>query len=113
MEDKITFETAKLAKEKGLPSEFGYGYYPDGGKITLFRGTPPIYAPTQTVLQKWLREVYNIDVSVIPKYKDLGKFYGGFIDTNNGEMNKSYGSNFKIYEEALEKGLYQALLLIK
>ena len=68
--------------------------------------------PTQSLLAKWLREEYNIDINIITKHKDLGKFYGGFIDTNN-KINKSIGSNYKTYEEALEIGLQEALKLIK
>jgi hypothetical protein len=69
-------------------------------------------APTQSLLQRWLREKHNLDVIVLPKLKDLGKFYGGYVDKNDQQINHSYGSNFKTYEEALEEGLYEALKLI-
>lgn len=129
MEDtRITFKTAKLAKEKGFPQEPNrrkvpyYNYKGEfNGDVTDFirkylRGEDTsdfesVSAPTQSLLAKWLREEYNIDINIITKHKDLGKFYGGFIDTNN-KINKSIGSNYKTYEEALEIGLQEALKLI-
>lgn len=109
MEDtRITFETAKLAKEKGFEFRVVWGYIL-GFKDDSERDK---YLPTQSLLSKWLREKHNIDINIITKHKDLGKFYGGFIDTNN-KINKSIGSNYKTYEEALEAGLQEALKLIK
>ena len=59
-------------------------------------------------LQKWLRKVHDNEVFAKSEYKNLKKigfYYGG---------NKVQYSTptFKTYEEALEKGLYQALKLI-
>jgi hypothetical protein len=90
MEDKlITFETAKLAKEKGfnIPSS---NCYSSNGEIneaynytgnTTFtnedlivlkaNGDTGYLAPTQSLLLKWLRETQNIDVVLSPeRYKD-------------------------------------------
>lgn len=129
MEDtRITFETAKLAKEKGFPQEPNrrkvpyYNYKGEfNGDVTDFlrkylreedtSDVESVSAPTQSLLAKWLREEHNIDINIIAKHKDLGKFYGGFIDTNN-KINESIGSNYKTYEEALEIGLQEALKLI-
>lgn len=129
MEDtRITFETAKLAKEKGFPQEPNrrkvpyYNYKGEfKGDVTDFlrkylreedtSDVESVSAPAQSLLAKWLREEHSIDINIITKHKDLGKFYGGFIDTNN-KINKSIGSNYKTYEEALEIGLQEALKLI-
>ena len=130
MEDtRITFETANLAKGKGFPQETNrleIPYYNYKGEFKgdvsdwrvrkYIRGEDTsdigfVSAPTQSLLAKWLREEHNIDINIISKHKDLGKFYGGFIDTNN-KINESIGSNYKTYEEALEIGLQEALKLI-
>lgn len=85
-------------------------------------------APTQGLLQKWLREVYNIEVDVM-RYtysggEYQGKCYMWAIDKYDPNYNpetedpwiletrESQGYDFKVYEEALEEGLYQALLLV-
>lgn len=135
-EDLISFETAKLAKEKGLQlgSRKSYCHYhktytydgdpnhPESHRKDDVRlnydfytvnnaGTPldisnkyyTIYeAPTQSLLQKWLREIHNIIVLI-----DNGdKPYLTFKHTRSN-------INYKTYEEALESGLYEALKLIK
>lgn len=61
-------------------------------------------------LQKWLRDIHFIDVE--PKAirfvgDEKASYYNNYINGSMIEM-KKYNS----YEEALEKGLYQALLLI-
>jgi hypothetical protein len=67
-------------------------------------------APTQSLLQKWLREKHNIEVFVHPYFKDKIKSlktYEVVIDKNSTTY-----SGYKTYEEALEKGLKKALKLI-
>jgi|SRR5690554_5239335 len=59
-------------------------------------------APTQTILQKWLREVHDIRVLI----------YEGDKPYLTYQHNYSRG-HFDTYEEALEEGLYEALLAIK
>jgi len=48
---------------------------------------------------RWFREK-GIDFSIMEKYKDLGKFYGGYIKIDRDSVAKSFGSNFRTYEEA-------------
>ena len=61
-----------------------------------------ILAPTQSLLQKWLRETHNIFISINVNY--CYKIY------NNDELYEEsfYYNN---YEEALEQGLQEALKL--
>tara|TARA_R110002012_G_C11328222_1_gene576686 strand:- start:196 stop:495 length:300 start_codon:yes stop_codon:yes gene_type:complete len=95
-EQLISFETAKLAKEKGFNwpclcyrqksaviGDETILEVMEGEKYYDWNSYPqvPFYSmPTQSLLQKWLREVYNVHI--------------------------------QIYEEALEKGLFEALKLI-
>jgi len=120
-EEFINFETAKLAKEKGFEFKVTWNYIL-GFKNNIERDK---YLPTQSLLQKWLREVHNIYVSSFPyqDYSDNWKpidlmYYYSIIDLNkfikqdinNGTIGE-LGSdiNFKTYEEALEAGLQEAL----
>ena len=132
-EQKVTFETAKLAKEKGfdIPYENYYVTYIDDDDIDLYnyeenRGSNFAYlrknendfeysAPTQSLLQKWLREKFNIAVMV--SFNDNTSFeYYYFIHTDVSKpcSNRICSLPFKTidYEQALEKGLQEALKLI-
>jgi hypothetical protein len=75
------------------------------------------YATTQDLLQKWLREVHNI--RVYPTQKIAGDF--GFEIYIKNEENPAgspfkrvsyFTQHFNSYEEAIEKGLQEALNLI-
>lgn len=121
-EQLITFQVAKLAKEKGfnittqvIYNDGGYklnnGYYPDLHQ-------EDIAAPTQTLLQRWLREVHNLFVWVFPE--NNGETFGWEIDESFKDKYKELPDgeydlmdySYKTYEEALEVGLQEALKLI-
>lgn len=136
-EQLISFETAKLAKEKGfnIRTDFKFDrnngidrtpslkYQIMNGINILIKPSPFTFAPNQSLLQKWLREVHNIYVE---SYHDLtsdGKriqFYTswGFLQSKdiNGNQNVNgwYDEyeDWKTYEEALERGLQEGLKLI-
>ena len=125
MEDtRINFETAKLAKEKGFPQEPNrrkvpyYNYKGEfKGDVTDFlrkylreedtSDVESVSAPTQSLLAKWLREKHNIHLIA---YKNINiDGYDWCYITTDGITNIN---SYKTYEEALEAGLYQALLLL-
>lgn len=70
-EDYVSFETAKLLKEKGFDQNCAT-YYLDGQVWRHYHGEvipkgKQIYAaPTQAMAMKWLREVHNLCLFVIP-----------------------------------------------
>ena len=104
-EQLILFETAKLAKEKGFLNSIHYD-----GMGGYFTNT------TQSLLQKWLREEHNIEVWVTPTHLSYinNKLYKVEIEYFNGKRIHCFKHDeFKTYEEALEKGLQEALKLIK
>ena len=125
MEDtRITFETAKLAKEKGFPQEpnrLKIPYYNYKGE---FKGdvkdwlrkylrkedtsnVESVSAPTQSLLAKWLREEHNIHLIA---YKNINiDGYDWCYITTDGITNIN---SYKTYEEAYEIGLQEALKLI-
>ena len=100
----ITFETAKLAKEKGCNLEnCTCGGYPD-----CICSDKRI---SQSLLAKWLREEHNI--IVIVDYEGIDGYYYKFYSYKG--MKQFYDAsnkNFKTFEEALEIGLQEALKLI-
>lgn len=68
------------------------------------------YAPTQALLQKWLREKHNIHIQI--DWEDWG-CWEAFIVLNNFFRSGIENNGKQTYEEALEAGLYEALTLIK
>lgn len=143
-EQLISFETAKLAKEKGFEfqdwyedykydfyciSEFvndwrdSVNHYKVGDEIEgyylnpLTRGKQDvvIYRPTQSLLQKWLREIHSIYVETT---RHIGINDGSYIYyessvQHNNKYKKLICPSKENYEEALEIGLQEALKLIK
>ena len=116
-EQLITFETAKLAKEKGFDWYCKKCYDEQSISATSDTGDweEPLpvgkhYAPTQSLLQKWLREEPCVSVFIIPSIKENHNEW--FIidnDENTIECEEAFG----VYEDALEMGLQEALKLIK
>lgn len=121
-EELITFETAKLAKEKGFDVTVPQGYnseeldyqrfgLPKGIQFGICTNTLPtsFTAPSQSLLQRWLREVYNIHIAVLPKILPSNeiKYY-----CFKGKIKKDFKDLYNTYEEALEDGLQEALKLI-
>ncbi len=133
----ISFETAMLAKNKGFDWETYHCYFttssdPSWNPIGQIRpyptkhnwndgewgkngGSNPASAPTQSVLQKWLREIHKIHIT--PHFHREGYFFN--IEDSRGKygiqmtvstiMTNTY---YQSYEEALEQGLIEALKLI-
>ena len=165
-EQLISFETAKLAKEKDFNILQHSYYFEDGEfKENSLKGTNGYYgeeyefnlsefnenwndkwltkktgdrcfgcskqkgyletfsAPTQSLLQRWLREVHNIYVECRHDLTSDGKnirFYTswGFLQQKDKNGNRNVNgwydeyNDWETYEEALEIGLQEALKLI-
>lgn len=138
---KVDIETAKLAKEKGfdvLCDTITY-FNEDGSSITetinyteinieyanlvrlLDKYPERTYSiPTQSLLNKWLRDVYKIHVNPFMVDFDYNKWSAEIINSEGKteiysfellELNNN--KLFETYEEALEVGLQEALKLIK
>ena len=115
----VTFETAKLAKEKG------FDFYDTGGYYHINEGYTSGYAfcysdvneqtegcllcPDQSLLQKWLREVHNIHITVTSISQESWQSH---ITRKGERLGKSYTEDADTYEEALEVGLLEGLNLI-
>lgn len=141
MEDQlITFKTAKLAKEKGF-NEPCREYYNEDKEVQYFRyftqdgngwgknstmvkedhynDNPVCSAPTQSLLQKWLREVHKKQVNTFPYPDGRWEWLILFLDKplkSSAFKNKMSLHTppyfFSSHEKALEQGLQEALKLI-
>lgn len=116
-EIKIGFETAKLAKEKGLREIV---FYVDGvgGNLTKQVWNPP----TQSQLQTWLRDIHNIIIEsnydpTFEKFRNLCLPMNIQPKTSANiyrHLKEGFSpSIYDSYEQALEEGLIQGLNLIK
>ena len=131
MEDTlITFETAKLAKEKGLceyfkninPTKYVQAYYSED-KITFKESEymqedcvieDRYFRPTQSLLAKWLRENYNLHVVInigLPHNCSI-MYYCNVVKFGKHHKSKFKSIFYKTYEDAHEIGLQEALKLI-
>ena len=127
-EEICTYEVCKLAKEKGFPQD------PDKNDHCLMycwdglRNIHPLAmwivwemeeydhdnlyaAPTQSLLQRWLREEKKIEVYVrnFEKTTNFSYHYWNFITDGNGKTLKVGNKMFDTYELALEDALKYTL----
>ena len=130
-DDVILFETAKLARDKGfkVPCDGRY-YWEHKWQLSLMgtvkctnnsdlkdRAKVSYCAPTQSLIQKWLRDEHRIYVTV-SSIED-GEVI--LFDYSIKQKSQIFGfseiltklEEFKTYEEALEVGIEKALNLIK
>ena len=129
-----TYEVCKLAKEKGFPQEVSRwrnstspsrNYYNHKGELNgdcleiikciCRKEEVPIElqtiaAPTQSLLQRWLREEKKCNI-VVRMYEDKGYYW--FVQNSKGQLQESYftyaDEMFNTYELALEDALKYAL----
>jgi hypothetical protein len=115
-EQLISFETAKLAKEKGfnIIQRIITVYDRD----TLEETQNDEHGITQSLLQKWLRKEHKIHIEVEHSYRDLSHYSFHIYKTweeYSKKMMKTFNDeliHFDSYESALEQGLLEALKLI-
>lgn len=138
MKDQIiSYKIAILAKEKGFnipcrttynnsklilawyPNECYYGYgLEENMKDYYSNPSENLLAPSQSLLQRWLREVYNIHTEIFiyeGKFRKLDGYYYNIATPNKDSKSIKWitnNKNYKTYEGALEIGLQEALKLI-
>jgi len=121
-EQLIEFNTAKLAQEKGfdvvsyLKCNFDLienSNFKSDGKSSWYLDI------TQSLLQKWLREVHNIEVEVYREVNFADEcYYDTYcVDVYNNKLSflskdYTFTEGIDTYEQALEQGLLEGLKLI-
>lgn len=122
-EEICTYEVAKLAKKKGfnVPTRTVKVEKIEGTEkevwdeeecryITQWE-TRSVRIPTQSLLQRWLREEKKVEVYV-RHFEETNKYphhFGVIITDNKGETLEIGGKMFDSYELALEDALKYAL----
>lgn len=119
----ISFETAKLAFEKGYPVFNNYSksnFYNRRTKNLIYFGRTGhqtkehLYgAPTQSLLQKWLREIHKLHIIINPYQNEFLDYTLTVLTQHERAMGgfEEEGS-YITYERALEKGLQGALKIL-
>lgn len=124
-EDYVSFETAKLLKEKGFDEDTICVYI---GRHLLIKGEstisnatdmPIIPAPTLQMTMKWLREKYNIHIEI--RYQGNKEYsYKYYINNLKADKednkHKFFGTHYmqpinenKTYESACESAIEYCL----
>ena len=125
-EDYVSFETAKLLKEKGFNEEV-ICYYDDGGSLNLNKfvefqccnegyGSSVFAAPTLQITMKWLREVHHLYIQVMLDSWACGGHMGYYVviqnTTSDFEMMLQDALDdvfYDTYEEACEAAIKYCL----
>lgn len=145
-EENVTFEVAKLAKEKGFNEECR-NYYQDSKRAGVFSINKidnqtiddlhnndkycviHFSTPTQSLLQRWLREVHNIHINInfsktigyglnrcfyYTVEQEINDMQSNIITSGRDSTEESIEDWIKFkakksFEEALEEGLRKGL----
>ena len=121
-EDYVSFETAKLLKEKGFDEICYLGYNKNGEYVPTSNRTNSqiiqpdfcyICCPTLQMAMKWLREVKNILISVNPTLDKDGfvcvMYYIWDIDDIETKATTSGLYSHESYNECIEAALKYCL----
>lgn len=128
-EEFVTLETAKLMKKKGFREDVFTFYEADGVEDDMILSETYDYsenfnkkddcfsAPSQSLVQKWLRETKNLHISIIRNAcgygYDICKADNGTHIADGIFDGPNDGGQWDTYEEALEVGIQEALKLIQ
>lgn len=121
-ENYVSFEIAKLLKEKGFDWDCNAGYfitdynvYKKGClvaidkivKTELYSDDFIIPTPTLAVVQKWLLEMHNYFIEITCDVNDHKWFYTNVykLGDETWEQNSYWNLTFDTYENALEAGI--------
>ena len=124
-EDYVSFETAKLLKEKGFDYVSFYCYEEKGiNDILLVILSAPLSnsdldntiephkcysAPSLQMAMKWLREVHKINIEIITYWtKDKSMVYGNRM-VCDATLLKEIDVAYNSYEEACERAIKYCL----
>ena len=106
-EDYVSFETAKLLKEKGFDEECSFAFYKDGRIVDRYDSefSYNYYdRPTLQMAIKWLREVHRLFINIFLCDKpnnfeyNIYKIHDTYLEVVDNEEIFHYNT----YEEAAE-----------
>lgn len=127
----VSFETAKLLKEKGFEIDTTKDYWkigPDGtkyfmcsigaytsdidNKTAYYRPADSYPCPTQQMAMRWLREVHNVHIEIDPDWvsKPEFKIIGYAFDIHSKDDPwYEHMTEYSTYEEAVEEAIKYCL----
>ena len=112
-EECVSFEIAKLLKEKGFD---GYPLfrYDDCGYLWVKGGYDKTNkwhfpAPTHQMAMKWLREIYQIDIQVFRHIRGKKVTFYARIEQNTHLEHQDKCNLYQSYEEACEAAIKYCL----
>lgn len=133
-EDYVSFETARLLKEKGFNETCYACYEYFSSSVTMYSGwsfeykgevvhnsNNVIKCPTHQMAMKWLREIHHLHINVGfgNDYKGEFLYMGDIYDLTNDAIHAKYkpiieaddylSDNPKTYEEAVEAAIKYSL----
>lgn len=123
-EDYVSFETAKLLKEKGFDEECNSAYCfihrspEDKGEWDIYYNPmlfseTSIMRPTLNVAMKWLREIHNLFIEIDRYYfvvDRLSHIVSGFkYSIKIKRINTEYTADFDSYEQACDVAIKYCL----
>ena len=115
-EDYVSFETAKLLKEKGFDEQTRFAYTESGkadfSSLTRYWNQGSLYAcPSQSMAMKWLREVYNIFIEISVSIDLNGKYHYSYfiLDRECKYVRKGYTDFDWNYNQACEEAIKYCL----
>jgi hypothetical protein len=120
-EEYVSFDTAKLAKEKGFRHKSNYFYLGTKDKNKLVHCAVPednndldgFTCVTQSLLARWLREKHDISVAAYRTWAmDNSYNYEILVGNDFDNMLREECECNRTYEKAMENGLKEALKLI-
>ena len=117
-ESYVSFEVAKLLKEKGFDEPTRWLYVnstlKEGARIDNWNSITSfdyVSAPTLQMAQKWLREKLQIHANAIQQgnYNDFSKYYSWIVSSNQTIYRNQSVSEKLSYEEAVEAAIKYTL----
>jgi len=115
-EDYVSFETAKLLKEKGFTENCLMRYNKVGDLVEeAYKSnwnfqTIDYSAPTLQMAMKWLREVHNINVDIVPIWNQKRFEYQVFVVTPENAKHCYIDDKLYLgYEQACEAAIKYSL----
>jgi hypothetical protein len=125
-DELVSYETAKLAKEKdfNIPQEHFYnagsGWKLQSDSLLRTGDDNFIEAPTQSLLQRWLREKHNLQIVIDCFWEDTSHTNYCYVcwvlyredEIHQEDEELEDEDYFNTYEQALEQGLQESLKLI-
>ena len=112
-EDYVSYETAKLLKEKGFEGECSRFCIPNGNSMWKYEHyhnfdiSDRIECPTIQMALKWLRKVHNLNIWVEPNHDKEG-LYNAHVKVGWWSNNWA-GVGYNTYEKATEEAIKYCL----